>query len=326
MTTLSPAHLLADLNRLGIAAAANQPLAAHSTRRIGGPAYWLVEPASIGEVCAVVQYARVQRPGAAWSSARGATGFSTMPGGADIVLKIGARLAALEISGRRISAEAGVWVPRLARATQRAGLAGLEHTIGIPGTVGGLVVMNGGSRRQGIGDNVRRVWVVDREGNPGMLSREECQFGYRSSALQGSGALVVRVELEGLPGDARQIRHEMLADLRERRGKFPRKEPNCGSVFLSTTAMHASVGPPGKIIEEAGLKGTVVGAAEVSRRHANLIVNKGGATSRDVLALIAHIRRVVLERIGFELHCEVRYVDSRGGVYPADRAPGVQAG
>ena len=325
MTTLSPAHLLADLNRLGIAAAANEPLAAHSTWCIGGPADLLVEPASIGEVCAVVQYARAHGL-ALLVIGQGSNLLFDDAGLRGIVLKIGARLAALEISGRRISAEAGVWVPRLARATQRAGLAGLEHTIGIPGTVGGLVVMNGGSRRQGIGDNVRRVWVVDREGNPGMLSREECQFGYRSSALQGSGALVVRVELEGLPGDARQIRHEMLADLRERRGKFPRKEPNCGSVFLSTAAMHASVGPPGKIIEEAGLKGTVVGAAEVSRRHANFIVNKGGATSRDVLALIAHIRRVVLERIGFELHCEVRYVDSRGGVYPADRAPGVQAG
>jgi UDP-N-acetylmuramate dehydrogenase len=325
MTTLSPAHLLADLNHLGIAAAANAPLAAHSTWHIGGPADLLVEPASIGEVCAVVQYARAHGL-ALLVIGQGSNLLFDDAGLRGIVLKIGTRLASLEVSGRRISAEAGVWVPRLARAAQRAGLAGLEHIIGIPGTVGGLVVMNGGSRRQGIGDNVRRVWVVDREGNPGMLSREECHFGYRSSALQGSGALVVRVELEGLPGDAREIRHEMLADLRERRGKFPRKEPNCGSVFLSTAAMHASVGPPGKIIEEAGLKGTVVGAAEISRRHANFIVNKGGATSRDVLDLIAHIRRVVLERIGFELHCEVRYVDPRGGVFPADRAPGAPAG
>ena len=132
---------------------------------------------------------------------------------------------------------------------------------------------------------------------------------------------MVRVELEAPAGDGREIRRQMLADLRQRRGKFPRKEPNCGSVFLSTAAMHASVGPPGKIIEEAGLKGTAIGAAEVSRQHANFIVNKGGASSADVLALIARIRRVVLDRIGFELHCEVRYVDPRGGVGPAERAP-----
>jgi UDP-N-acetylmuramate dehydrogenase len=111
----------------------------------------------------------------------------------------------------------------------------------------------------------------------------------------------------------------MLADLRERRGKFPRKLPNCGSVFLSSAEMHATVGPPGKIIEEAGLKGSRVGQAEVSPRHANFIVNLGGATSADVLALIAHIRKTVQERIGFDLRCEVRYVSPQGEIMPADR-------
>jgi UDP-N-acetylmuramate dehydrogenase len=112
----------------------------------------------------------------------------------------------------------------------------------------------------------------------------------------------------------------MLDDLRERRRKFPRKEPNCGSVFLSTSEMHASVGPPGKVIEDAGLKGTRIGNAEVSSQHANFIVNRNGATSNDVLSLIAHIRQVVNERIGFELCCEVRYVSPAGKIMPAHRA------
>lgn len=320
--TFPVSRIVDDLTRLGLGAVtANAPLAAHSTWRIGGPADVLAEPQRIAEVCSMVQYARAHGL-PLLVIGQGSNLLFDDAGFHGLVLKLGARMAALEISGCRIAAEAGVWVPGLARAAQRAGLAGLEHTVGIPGTLGGLVAMNGGSHRQGIGDLVRRVWVVDREGNPGLLSRQECHFGYRTSALQGSGALVVRVELEARRGDPRQIRREMLADLRERRGKFPRKEPNCGSVFLSTEAMHASVGPPGKIIEEAGLKGATVGAAEVSRQHANFIVNKGGATSADVLALIAHVRQVVRERIGFELHCEVRYVDPRGGVGPADRAPG----
>ncbi len=109
----------------------------------------------------------------------------------------------------------------------------------------------------------------------------------------------------------------MLEDLRERRRKFPRKEPNCGSVFLSTSEMHASVGPPGKIIEEAGLKGMRIGNAEVSRQHANFIVNCNSAASKDVLSLIAHIRQVVYERIGFDLCCEVRYVSTSGEIMPA---------
>jgi UDP-N-acetylmuramate dehydrogenase len=180
--------------------------------------------------------------------------------------------------------------------------------------------MNGGSQRKGIGENVRRVWVVDQDGEQLELSREECAFAYRRSALQGSGAVVVKAELECERQDPQNIRRLMLEDLRERRRKFPRKQPNCGSVFLSTSEMHASVGPPGKVIEDAGLKGTRIGNAEVSHQHANFIVNLGGATSADVLNLIAHIRTVVQERIGFELCCEVRYVSPAGDILPAHQA------
>jgi UDP-N-acetylmuramate dehydrogenase len=131
---------------------------------------------------------------------------------------------------------------------------------------------------------------------------------------------VVGVELECERRDPRQIRRLMLDDLRERRRKFPRKEPNCGSVFLSTSEMHASVGPPGKIIEDASLKGYRIGGAEVSQQHANFIVNRDHASSRDVLALIAHIRQVVNRRIGFDLCCEVRYVSPQGLIMPAHQA------
>jgi len=109
----------------------------------------------------------------------------------------------------------------------------------------------------------------------------------------------------------------MLTDLRNRRQKFPRKQPNCGSVFLSSTEMHASVGPPGRIIEEAGLKGVRIGAAEISYQHANFIVNLGGATATDVLAIIARIRQEIRCKIGFDLNCEVRYVSSSGKLIPA---------
>ncbi len=211
-------------------------------------------------------------------------------------------------------------MPGLARKAMLAGLAGLEHIIGIPGTIGGLVLMNGGSQRRGIGDNVSRVWVVNRDGELVELSRVDCNFSYRRSALQGTGAVVVKVELACDREKPAVIRRAMLKDLRERRSKFPRKEPNCGSVFLSTSEMHASVGPPGKIIEDAGLKGTRLGNAEVSRQHANFIVNLGGASSRDILGLVAHIRQVIAKRIHFELCCEVRYVSTTGKIMPAHLA------
>jgi UDP-N-acetylmuramate dehydrogenase len=296
------------------------PLAAHSSWQIGGPADLLVEPASVGQVAAVVRFAHLHAIplvviGQATNLLFDDAGLH------GIILKIGNGLSRLEISGGYIHAEGGVWMPQLARRAMQAGLTGLEHTVGIPGTLGGLVLMNGGSHRKGIGENVRRVWIVTREGEQIVLDREQCRFSYRSSALQGTGAVVVKVELECAVADRRQIRRDMLADLRERRSKFPRKLPNCGSVFLSTAEMHATVGPPGKIIEDAGLKGTRIGRAEVSPQHANFIVNLGGATSEEVLALIRLIRKTVLEKIGFDLRCEVRYVSPQGDIVPADQKP-----
>lgn len=294
-------------------------LAEHNSWKIGGPADLLVKPENADQVASVVRFANHHRIPLVVIG-EGTNLLFDDAGLRGIVLKLGHNFSHVAVRGNNITAEAGAWVPGLARRAMLAGLTGLEHTIGIPGTIGGLVLMNGGSQRRGIGDNVRRVWVVDRAGEQVELSREECSFSYRQSALQGTGAVVVKVELECERKQSQQIRRLMLDDLRERRCKFPRKEPNCGSVFLSTNKMHASVGPPGKIIEDAGLKGMRIGNAEVSRQHANFIVNRNGATSQDVLSLIAHIRKVVHEKIGFELCCEVRYVSPDGEIMPAHRA------
>ncbi len=311
---------LEPLLALGVGACAfDAPLADHSSWQIGGPADLLVEPENIDQVAVVVSFAR-RHEIPLLVIGQGTNLLFDDSGLRGIVLKLGHNLSRIDISDNRITVEAGAWVPGLARKAMLAGLAGLEHTIGIPGTLGGLVLMNGGSQRKGIGDNVRRVWVVNREGDLVELSREACAFSYRQSALQGTGAVVVKAELECERGETKLIRQQMLEDLRERRRKFPRKQPNCGSVFLSSSEMHASVGPPGKIIEEAGLKGARIGAAEVSQQHANFIVNRNGATSQDVLALIAHIRQVVQQKIGFELCCEVRYVSPAGEIMPAHLA------
>lgn len=299
----------------------DESLAAHNSWQIGGHADLLVEPVTVGHVATVVAFARSHGL-PLLVIGQGTNLLFDDNGLRGVVLKLGQNFSRIGVEGNRLTAEAGAWVPGLARRAMQAGLAGLEHTIGIPGTLGGLVLMNGGSQRKGIGENVRRVWVIDRNGQQQELSREECRFSYRHSALQGTDAVVVRAELECTRSEPKRIRRAMLEDLRERRRKFPRKQPNCGSVFLSTSEMHASVGPPGRIIEEAGLKGTRIGQAEVSPQHANFIVNRGGATSKDVLNLIAHIRKVVYDRIGFDLCCEVRYVDSGGQIMAAHLASG----
>ncbi|MBW2452303.1 MAG: UDP-N-acetylmuramate dehydrogenase [Deltaproteobacteria bacterium] len=297
----------------------NAPLNAQNTWRIGGPADLLIQPSTVAQVAAVVKFT-TEKDIPLIVIGQGSNLLFDDAGLRGVVLKLGPEFRNVSISGQTVRALGGVWVPNLARRALHAGLAGLEHIIGIPGSLGGLVLMNGGSHRRGIGDHITRVKIVDRSGTVDWLNREECQFSYRKSALQDIGAIVVEVELVCPYGDRRKIRRLMLDDLRERRGKFPRKQPNCGSVFLSTASMHASVGPPGKIIEDAGLKGWCIGGAEVSSLHANFIVNRGNATSQDILQLIQHIRQTVLERIGFQLECEVRYVSPQGAVMPAHLA------
>ncbi len=300
----------------------DEPLARHCSWEIGGPADLLLEPRNAAQVSVIVAFAaRHNIP--LLVIGQGTNLLFDDRGVRGIVLKIGSAMDHLTIDGNRIVADAGAWVPEVARKAAKAGLVGLEHAIGIPGTLGGLVLMNGGSHRKGIGDNVRRVWVVDRDGREAILSREDCSFSYRHSALQESGGVIVRVELECRQGNPALVRREMIGDLRDRRRKFPRKQPNCGSVFLSTSQMHATVGPPGKIIEDAGLKGARIGNAQVSVQHANFIVNLGGATSADVLSLIARIRQVVFQKIGFDMHCEVRYVRPDACILPADQAEAV---
>lgn len=304
----------------------NEPLAKHCSWCIGGPADLLVAAETSEQISNLITFVRANQIPLVVIG-QGTNLLFDDAGLRGVVLKLGSAFSRVEIAGNIITAEAGAWVPQLARLAMRAGLAGLEHCIGIPGTLGGLVLMNGGSQHKGIGENIRQVWVVDSHGRPQVLTQADCDFSYRSSALQGRGDVVVKVELECPSGNISDIRNTMICGLRERRRKFPRKVPNCGSVFLSSSEMHRTVGPPGQIIEEAGLKGTRIGAAEVSQQHANFILNTGDASSSDVLALIAQVRKTIARSIGFDLRCEVRYVSPYGVVMPADRGcSAVQAG
>ncbi|MEA3362965.1 MAG: UDP-N-acetylmuramate dehydrogenase [Thermodesulfobacteriota bacterium] len=294
----------------------DEPLSLHNSWKIGGLADLFVEPDNSSQVAEILRFTHENEIPLAVIG-QGTNLLFDDAGVRGVVLKIGERMADIQISGSLIVAGGGAWVPQLSRMSMRAGLSGLEHCIGIPGTVGGLVMMNGGSQRKGIGENIVNVTIVDKTGATQLLTQAECDFSYRHSALQGTDCVVVRVELNCPVGDSKKVRREMIEDLRTRRYKFPRKQPNCGSVFLSSTKMHATVGPPGKIIEDVGLKGERIGQAEISHQHANFIVNLGKASSTDVLLLIARVRQIVQEKIGFDLHCEVRYVSPQGEITPA---------
>lgn len=294
----------------------NTDLSRLSRWKIGGNARAFVEPRTEAEAAAVMAVmASRSEPffimGDASNVLFDSAGFS------GVIMRIGHRMSRMAVKGTRVWAQAGIWVPLLARKVGALGLTGMEHTIGIPGTLGGLVLMNGGSQRKGIGLNISSVLCADAHGALFTLDREQCGFAYRRSALQDLRAVVLAAHLEFEHGDVSTIRRVMIEIMKDRRRKFPKSMPNCGSTFLSDPMLYATVGPPGKAIEQAGLKGVRHGGAQISPLHANFIVNTGRATSDDVLYLIALARHVVHAQTGYYLDCEVRHISPDGRVQPA---------
>jgi len=309
--------VIADLEGFsGTAPIVDARLADYSRWRVGGRAAALIEPVSRRHVEACLAYlASRDLPNLVIGD--GSNILFDDAGFDGVIVRVGPSMSKLMLDGGRVWAEAGIWVPRFVRLLGQRGLAGLEHAIGIPGTLGGLVIMNGGSRRLGVGRNIVRVGGCDLRGKPFERTGEECDFRYRGSTLQDDQLIVLDATFSFEQVERSPLRQDMISIMTERRNKFPKKLPNCGSVFLSDPAMYKIVGPPGAAIERAGLKGTARGGAQISPMHANFIVNNGNASSRDILGLIHLIRTTVHHQTGFWMDCEVRHVAPDGRVRPA---------
>lgn len=294
-------------------------LSALSRWRIGGLAAAVVAPSSAIEAAAVMRL-MADRPEPLVVIGETSNLLFDSRGFEGVLLLIGPRMSRWGFEGSRVWAEAGASVPALVRAAAEAQLGGITHAAGVPGTIGGLVLMNGGTQRKGIGDNVISALVADQDGRLHAVDQHNFGFAYRTSSLQGRTAAILEVELALEPGDPVALTTEIDSVLAARAAKFPLDLPSCGSTFLSDPSMYAIVGPPGKAIEDAGLKGVRQGGAQISERHANFIVNRGGATDRDVLWLIALIRSTIAARTGFTMGCEVRHVSRGGRLRPAHEA------
>jgi UDP-N-acetylmuramate dehydrogenase len=184
------------------------------------------------------------------------------------------------------------------------GASGLQFAAGIPGTLGGALVMNAGAYGTEISRLVRTVAVRRPDGGREVLEAGECRFGYRTSRFQEERVVVESAELLLASADPDVLRREAVDVLELRRRKLPLGWPNAGSVFRRPDDDH----PPGRLIEQSGLKGFSVGGAEVSTLHANFVVNKGGASSGDVIAVIEAVRERVLSDSGISLQEEVVYM------------------
>lgn len=296
------------------------PLARFSRWRVGGPADILVTPSGADSLQAAI-VALNSLPAPHLVVGDGSNILFDDAGVRGCVVRIGRALGGVRrVSPTEVDAGAGAWVPSLVRSVIGMGLGGIQHAIGIPGTFGGLVAMNGGSQRRGIGENLVHADVIDTAGCRLRLAADALALRYRASRLQREPLIMIGGRLRLVAEDRGALRREAIAIMAGRRAKFPRNRANCGSVFVSDPALYDRIGPPGAAIEAAGLKGRRIGDAQVSPEHANFIVNLGAARSADILALIGLIRSRVEDMTGVAMLAEVRYVSPAGETFPAHEA------
>ena len=279
-----------------------EPMAGHITFRVGGPARRMARPASAEELAALLDLCREK----GWPTLLLGNGSNLLvpDGGLDRLVIHTAGLERLEQTGEKsLRAEAGVSLARLASFAQRLGLAGLEFAHGIPGSLGGGVCMNAGAYGGELCQVVERVeaWFPD-EGVR-TLTLPELDFGYRRSIFSHTPAVVLAAHFALTPGEPGEIRARMAGLIRRRREKQPLEYPSAGSTFKRPEGHFA-----GALIEQCGLKGCRMGGAQVSEKHAGFVINAGGATCADILALIGHIQATVEAETGVRLEPEVRVV------------------
>lgn len=281
---------------------ANEPMSAHTTFGVGGPADLYVEPQTMAQLIHVIRACREDDApyfvlGLGSDLLVGDGGFR------GVMVACPAGLDDIEASGTRITCQPGAAIADVSRAAEEHGLTGLEFACGIPGSVGGAVFMNAGAYDGCIADVLASATLLGQEGDVFDLPVEDLDLGYRTSRVRTQGLVVLSATFALAPGDKWDICAKM-ADLTERRqAKQPLELPSAGSTFKRPEGHFA-----GKLITDAGLKGYRSGGAAVSTKHAGFVVNLGGATAADVRAVIAHVQDEVQRQFGVRLEPEVRFI------------------
>lgn len=280
----------------------SESLSRHCSFRIGGPAALMALPSN-GEELAALAALLKEKGHKPFILGNGTNVLFPDEGLDRVVIKLGSNMSGVSVCGNTVTADAGATLARTASAAQTASLTGLEFAHGIPGSVGGGVVMNAGAYGGELKDAVTTTWYLDENLAPGILRGEEHEFSYRHSALSHRDWIVLRTEFTLTTGDPDVIMSRMQELAAKRRDSQPLDMPSAGSTFKRPVGGYAAA-----LIDEAGLKGFAVGGAQVSPKHAGFVVNTGGATCEDVLCLMDHIRQVVYARSGIELEPEVRII------------------
>lgn len=276
------------------------PLSRYTTFRIGGPAEIFCEVHTPDELHQVWRAAR--DAGAPLHLLGGGSNLLVRDEGVKgVVIKLGGEFRQSRWDGCEVTVGAAEAPARLARQAAGRKLTGLEFAVAIPGSMGGALVMNAGTKLGEIADVLVEATLMDRDGDIAVHPPEDMGLHYRTSNLQQGGWVVLNMRLRLREGDEAEIYQKMARHVEERRRTQPLAYPSAGSVFKNPPGDYA-----GRLIEAAGLKGERCGGAEISCTHANFIVNVGGATAKDVLTLAARAKQAVREQFGIVLQEEIR--------------------
>lgn len=279
-----------------------EPMAGHTTFRIGGPADCFVQLENEEQLRGLQHY--LNQVGLPWFVlGNGSNLLVSDKGFAGVVLQIGQKMRDITVTGCRITAQAGATLAQVARTAMEHGLTGLEFASGIPGTVGGGVVMNAGAYGGEMSQVVERVVVVDRDGEHMELDNDTMGFGYRNSTIRNNPFIVTEVVFRLKQGEREEIRAAMEELAARRREKQPLEYPSAGSTFKRPEGYYA-----GKLIMDAGLRGFQVGGARISDKHCGFVINTGGATAEDVRTLIQTVQKQVKEQFHVRLETEVVFL------------------
>ena len=280
----------------------DEPMARHTTFKVGGPATLMALPGTEEELLAAVRTALEE--GITPLFVGNGSNLLVDDAGLDaLVVKTAPRVSRVEVRENTLRAGAGISLAQLASEAADHGLTGLEFAHGIPGSLGGAVVMNAGAYGGELCQVISQVRALDSRGQVRELAGDACDFSYRHSRFSAGGWLILSATVELAPGDPAAIRGRMEELMARRKEKQPLEYPSAGSTFKRPEGHFAAA-----LIEGCGLKGLTVGGAQVSEKHAGFVINIGSATCRDILDLMDQVRERVFRETGVELEPEVKYV------------------
>lgn len=296
-------NLIEQLQKAGIPLAEKEPMTRRTTFGIGGPAL-LLRPRSRAELQAAMTLCREagEEP---FILGRGSNLLVSDSGIARPVIQLDGDFTAITREGNTLRCGAGASLIAVCRAAAENSLSGIEWGYGIPGSLGGGVYMNAGAYGGELRDVLTEVTFLDEAGEYRTLPAAELSLSYRHSIFEDRpGTVIVGAVLTLTPGDPAAIRAAMEDYMSRRREKQPLEYGSAGSTFKRPVGNYASA-----LVDQCGLKGLSVGGAEISRKHAGFIINRGGATAADVRELIAEVQRIVREKTGYTLECEIKYIE-----------------